>query len=318
MSLKKSKLFKVLKYKSISLVLKSKTFQTKKAMLICSYPRSGSTWIMEQIHSYPNTIVNWEPLHVEKGLVPGSFFLGEKPSIPVGTNSSAYNTFFDHIFRFKLHNQWNTWYCGLKKAIKAKYVITKFVRANNLLPWFVNTFNFEYKPIFLLRHPIPTSLSVIKSFAGNSSALLDFKMPDTLNNDRYAPYIDYINTLQTRLEQQVAIWCIDNIEIINHSDTNKWLSVYYEDFILDPKASLTYIFDVWSLTYNSQQLDTIDFKKPSRTVYDKNDLKSDANLHIESFLQKFEQNELQRIQDILDHFGIKNYSAFDAYPKSEN
>jgi hypothetical protein len=157
---------------------------------------------------------------------------------------------------------------------------------------------------------------VIKSFASNSSALLDFKLPNTLNNDRYHPHIDYINSLETRLEQQIAIWCIDNIEIINHRDSNKWLSIYYEDFILNPKASLISVFNAWNLNYDSITLDTLDFKKPSRTVYDKNDLKSDANLHIESFLEKFNPNQLQRIQDILDHFEIKNYSAFDAYPKS--
>lgn len=314
--IKKTKLFKLFRFVIISTILKLKSFQTQKAMLICSYPRSGSTWIMEQIHSYPRTIVNWEPLHVEKGVRPKSFFLGEKPFIPVGSQSSGYKTFFDRIFRFKNHNQWSTWYCGFKQTLSAKYVITKFVRANNLLPWFVNTFDFEFKPIFLLRHPIPTALSVIKSFANNSSELLDFKLPHTLNNNRYYPYIDYINALQTRLEQQIAIWCIDNIEIINHKDTNKWLTVYYEDFILNPKASLVSIFDAWKLNYDSATLDTIDFKKPSRTVYDKNDLKSDANLHIESFLIKFNPDELQRIQDILDYFSVTNYTAFNAYPKS--
>lgn len=316
MFLKKSNFFKKLKYFSISIVLKFKTFQTKKSIIICSYPRSGSTWIMEQILTYPHTIVNWEPLHVEKGVVPKSFFLGEKPSIPIVSKNSVYKLFFDSTFRFKNHNQWSTWYCGFKQVINAKFVITKFVRANNLLPWFVNTFDFDYKPIFLLRHPIPTSLSVIKSFANNTSSLLVFEPPNTLNNDRYLAYIDYINTLQTRLEQQVAIWCIDNIKIINHKDKDKWLSIYYEDFILQPKESLIEVFEVWNLKFDRKKLESINFKKASRTVYDKKDLKEDVNLHIESYLKKINKDELQRIQDILDFFKIKNYSAFDPYPKS--
>ncbi|WP_298898681.1 sulfotransferase domain-containing protein [uncultured Psychroserpens sp.] len=313
--IKKNRLFKSFRFVMISTILKLKSFRTKKAMLICSYPRSGSTWIMEQINTYPNTIVNWEPLHVKKGVVPVSFFLGEKPLIPVDSKSSSYKRFFDRVFRFKTINQWSTWYCGFKQAITAKYVITKFVRANNLLPWFVNTYDFEYKPIYLLRHPIPTALSVIKSFSNNASELMNFTMPKTLNNDRYHLHVDYINGLLTRLEQHVAIWCIDNIEIINHNDSNQWLSVYYENFILDPKTTLSHIFETWNLNYDTTKLETIDFKKPSRTVYDKNDLKPDANLHIESFLEKFDQDELQRIQDILNHFGVKNYTAFDAYPK---
>ena len=163
--------------------------------------------------------------------------MGEKPFIPIESHNAEYKQFFDRIFRFKDHNQWSIWYCGFKQVISAKFVITKFVRSNNLLPWFVNTFEFDFKPVFLLRHPIPTTLSVIKSFANNSSELLDFKLPNTLNNYRYIPHTDYINSLKTRLEQQIAIWCIDNIEIVNHKDNDKWLTIYYEDFMLENEIS---------------------------------------------------------------------------------
>ena len=95
-------LYKAIRYSVLYSALKLKSFKYNNAIVICSYPRSGSTWLMELINTLPNTIINWEPLHVKKGVVPDELFLGEKPYLRETESNKSYQKLFSKIFEFKL------------------------------------------------------------------------------------------------------------------------------------------------------------------------------------------------------------------------
>ena len=112
-----------------------------------------------------NLNINWEPLHVEKGVISKKHNLGLISSIKETNKIEELNALFDtKIHSFQLNNTWTNKYLGIKSLLKNKGLIVKYVRANMLAPYILNNFKFNAKPIFLLRHPIDVSLSFIKAF----------------------------------------------------------------------------------------------------------------------------------------------------------
>ena len=63
--------------------IRFKNFKTKDSIIISSETRGGSTWLMEMLNTSPHTIINWEPLHELKGVIPKHYKWGERPFIPV-------------------------------------------------------------------------------------------------------------------------------------------------------------------------------------------------------------------------------------------
>ena len=59
-----------------------KDFDPKKTIIICSGPRSGSTWLMNIFANIPEMAVYWEPLHKTRGVVPKKINFDWVPFVP--------------------------------------------------------------------------------------------------------------------------------------------------------------------------------------------------------------------------------------------
>jgi len=315
------KLKSLVRNKIVYTSLRLHAYSLKNAIILTSEPRSGSTWLMEVIADLLGCVVNWEPLHVDKGIVPKNYKLGERPFIKTSDNTESLKSLFEDMLTFKKYSVWTTQHIAIRNLLNRKYVLTKFVRANNLLPWFTSSLALEHKPILLLRHPITTCSSQLKNFQRLTGASLSqpyrdeklYSPPDCINNDRYIEHQHYVNSLQTPLERQIALWCINNYEVLNHPDREKWITVYYEHLMLNPGEELNALFKKLNLSFAMQDADNVDFRKPSRTNFLK-EYNRNPTVQLESFLESFDEAYLQKIQDILDYFEIANYAAFDAYP----
>lgn len=305
------------------IVLKMKKFKIKNAIIICSEPRGGSTWLMEIFNELPFTVVNLEPLHVNSGVVPKEFNFGWYPYLPKKVLDKKIELFFFKVFTLKIFNKWTTGFISLKKVVWSKLIITKFVLANQLLPWIVVNFSdkLRYKPIFLVRHPVTTCISQLKTF--HKVAYKDlfkplaekekFIVPMINFNERFKKHEVYINSLNSKLERQVALWCINNSNLFNHEDNNKWVTVFYENLIENPENEFFNLLTSLKIKFNPQNLKRINFKKPSYSNFNK-DYKVNVNEQLQSSLSKFSRDELQKLQDVFNYFNVVQYSAFSAYP----
>lgn len=312
---------KFIKNRLIQLPVSVKKYSLKNAIIISSESRSGSTWLMEVLGEIPNSVVNWEPLHPNKGVVPKHYKFGSRPFIKPTNDSKTLIDFFENVLTLKSYSSWTVKFISFNKVFSSKYVVTKFVRANSLLPWFTRNLNLEHKPILLLRHPITTCASQLKTFNKVTGASLSqpyseqeiFMPPDCINNERYIENQAYINSLLTPLERKIALWCVNNMDVIKHEDTERWITVYYEDLVLNPEEELSTLLKNLDLPFTLKNFKNIDFKKPSNS----NALKSyssDINIQLESFLSDFEDEYLKKIQNIFDYYGLEDYKASSAYP----
>lgn len=299
-----------IKFELIKMILFFKKFKVKESVLIFSEPRSGSTWLLELLNNTTDSIINFEPLHHNNGVVPKDFNWGNRVFLEKNDQRNIYIEFMKDVLELKYYSKWTIERnYDFLKIIKSKFVLTKFVQGNLLLPWITNRINFKYKPIHLLRHPVAVALSQVKMFESRNM----LGAPTSIKNRIFQNHRDYLKGLATPLERQVATWCITNGYILKSKGVNsKWLTIYYEDIIMQTNEELHKVLRSYNLDYNFK-LNLTEIRKPSTTTF-KNGLKKEPTLQIEKFLREIDNQELIKIQKILDYFEITCYSAFSANP----
>ena len=86
----------------IYLIWRFRRYDLKDSVIIFSEARGGSTWLMEILSNIPNSCLNWEPLHVAKGVVPKKLRFGSRPFIPTIDKSDTYLNLFKRIISFSI------------------------------------------------------------------------------------------------------------------------------------------------------------------------------------------------------------------------
>ena len=186
----------------------------------------------------------------------------------------------------------------------------KFVRANCLVPWICKNFKFKRKPIYFLRHPVPTALSQVKAFDKYKNK--NHSLVDHIPNQLLPKYKDVFQELDSFFEKRLALWCIHNKYTLEQKKNGKsWTILFYEHMLLDPEGELKQIEDNLGIKIPSQALNKI--YKPSKTDYNRNFLK-DPERQINKWTHELSNKDLERAQMILDYFNIKIYSAYNTMP----
>ena len=115
----------------------------------------------------------------------------------------------------------------MKRLKESERVLTKTVKFNLSIPWMTKTFNFQIPPVILLRHPISVVISQERNF--NQNFLKDFVLSESVNNERLVENREYIFSLKSKLEQRIAIWCINNVPTLKDEKCNEqWKVIFYE------------------------------------------------------------------------------------------
>lgn len=295
-------------------LLRRKPFRAEEALVITGDPRGGTTWLMEVLSAWPGTAINWEPLHHLHGVVPEALRWGKRPFIPEHDRDAERLRVMRELLTAQRSTEWTLRYCSKEQAQGAERILTKFVRANLLLPWMTSTIDFERKPILLLRHPVPTVLSHLKAFPDPSHSAPTIRIPDQIFTERYVEHEPYLNGLQPGLERMLAMWCVNNLSTLRHPRHGiDWIVVHYEDLLLDPAPSLERIAAAWGLPA-APWIEHARRDRSSATDFTRDRL-SEPSAQAAKWMQRIDAAQAARLQGILDHFGIGAYRLDSPLPQ---
>lgn len=274
-------------------------------------PRGGSTWLMEIIQTITNDPVIWEPLHL--GLHKNPFKdinFGWRQHIPEEENWIEAKELFDELFSGNILNESILHHSSFSQILISKSLLFKICRGSALLPWLAKNYSFTYKPIFLIRHPFAIVSSQLKHGAWDYP-FTSYTIPNTAHNDIYLKHKDFLKTLTTKEEELTAEWCLANQETLSHPNNNiNWITINYEDFVLNPKKSINRILRSWEMNYD---LSTINFDKDSKTTRESS---PDSSIERMSNWQKqFNKKQIDEMGRVLDYFKVETYVKNDFMPK---
>lgn len=294
--------------------LRKKNFRLSDSLIITSSSRSGSSWLMEILGTHPQIMVNWEPIHRDFGLVPKQLELGWYPNIPADNDQAVYRELFQSILSGQSSNRWTAKYMRLNSCKEADFLLTKFVRANNLLPYFCEQFSFARPPIYLVRHPFAVAASQIKAFSRPNYKWPSRAIPTARFYEHYRQEADYLNSLASDLEYAVAIWCLNNRQPMAYlaEHPSSLCRLFYEEIVLQPQKTLEQLEQALGFDFSSF-LSEEQLRKASPTVVG-DSLKRRPEEQLAKSLSNFSDQQLQDMQAVLDYFSIQLYSANSTLP----
>ncbi|WP_081211243.1 sulfotransferase domain-containing protein [Salegentibacter sediminis] len=314
------KLKKKYRKEFLKLLYAFKDFRCEDAVVIYSEPRSGSTWLMEIIQYYtPNSVINWEPLDHRKGVLPSNCNIGWRLGKPIDEeNNFQIISYFKEIITMKKINHHTLMLAGIKELFSAKWVITKFVRANEIIPLLLGNFP-DTRFIYLQRHPLVCSVSQLKNFNKiNSSNIWNeiptSELPEIFNLPGFEKDRAFILTLNTYIEREVAIWCFYAIRLENRIQDKEHniFKVFYEELVNEPFAVLERINEKFRFL-NLEKPD-FPFNNASKSNY-RNTYDYEDRLKNNSIFNSWESEKLEKIQAVFNHFKYRTYTAFSPYPR---
>ena len=276
-----------------------KTFDQKDAFLIFGDPRSGSTWLAELIAEASKRIIIDEPLNLNyaKNKVPTDF--GWRQDIPVDQDWKEALNYFSGIFDGKNIPSDCLQKNSIASFISAKSGVYKIIRGNRLLHWLKANFQFRYKPIFLIRHP----LAMIHSLSKHSSWSNDYKpykLPESRNIEVYEKHFTFLNGLQSNEEQILSHWCISN-EAYFKNDTlmQEVIVLKYEDLLLDPEKEVKGIFKEWGV---EGKMSNIAWRKPSTTSDKQGNISPEIQL--DNWKKEMNKEQQRKFNRVLEYFEV--------------
>lgn len=299
-----------MKWRILMPLLRARSFSAQDSIFIFSEPRGGSTWLMEVISNIPNTATIFEPFHSHYGALDvytwgDHFTIDQKwPEGKAGIDKIINANKFDS---YQLERA--PWY----KLLSAKQLIFKCVMGTSILPWMAKEYQFNYKPILILRHPLSVASSTLQNLYKRDTILnVDHKwVPSGYNLELYNKHKDLFAEDSPMIDQLIARWCINNHYILQQTSQD-WIQIHYEHMLLFPIRTLNEIFGAWDIDPSTEIWTKID--KPSHSDF-KNDFRSNKEEQLRKWLKSYTLKELEHFQSILDRFGIDIYRMNDPNPQ---
>jgi hypothetical protein len=210
----------------------------QRPIFIFSTRRSGSTLLMEMFYSQPGVTYCDQPLnrwryHPYQRCLPQPY-LGEWIQLAAHEEQALF-AFFTKLLagQIRVAAPWNWLHPHYNLCVNR--LVLKELNAHRLIDWFANSFDADI--VFLVRHPIPTALSILQQHLGNVAAAF-------LNNHWFTE--QYLDTSQVRecyailengapLERYLLEWGLQNLHPLSVCRERTWVTVTYEEMLMRPQ-----------------------------------------------------------------------------------
>lgn len=282
--------------------------------------RGGSTWLQEVICQNGRIRAIDQPF----SFYSGPPFLHEH--LPIMTNSlylhldqedeARVKKYVDRIFAGHIVHgaQWRFW----KKSffLKSNRVLLKITKGKSLMEWFSDTYD-DVDIVWLIRHPIAQSLSVIKAGWENDSKV--YLQNHFFVGKYLTPNLQELGkTVLNKgdiLEKYVLNWCLESlVPFRTLQRKSQIILISYEESVLKPESMANYLSE--RLELDNRDSMTKGMSTPSRTTkFTHTNVKS---INWQNKLQNWEKNVPNHLRnrcfDIIEQFGINLYSRSSLMP----
>jgi len=293
----------------------------KKPIFIFGTRRSGSTLLTKMIYSQPRVDYVTEPLnlwryHRHYHRLPNPY-LSKFISLKAN-EEKLLSEYFRALLagRCRLRNQWNVFDKDYSFCVNK--LVIKVLSGKRLIDWF--DYNFDIEVIYLIRHPIPVSLSIIKRGWGNTADAF-------LKNDYFSKYFldddkeGFCRSILTNglpIEAYILEWCLENLYPLSIYHQRPWLVLTYEELVSRPRQVSELICSRFDLPNPERMCKTL--LRPTKTsMRESRDFiriegPSQRAVH---WLNEVNEQELNQIKNIFEVFGLKEYSVYNPFPLDE-
>ena len=211
--------------------------------------------------------------------------------------------------RMTCNNPWKFW--NSEYDFSYNRVLLKILAAKPLINW-IDT-NFDVDTVCLLRHPIPTALSVLQRGWGNTSRayLSDSNFCKAYLSSELLEFAMHVYREGTPFAKAILNWCLDNaVPLSLFQRSPAWVCLTYEGLIIEPVKTVTFLCERLGLRDTDRMLKRL--QRPSSTAKGLQ-LKGNGLAAREALVSKWQDNvssDMSReAAEILERFNVTLYRA---------
>lgn len=233
----------------------------RRGLYLCSWQRSGSTWLAQMISSAPRTRLVYEPANVRQG-----FYLDGEPrlvSLPFagpGDNLGDDGRCLDRAMRGSLQTRWTNQLNVERLPLRR---VVKDIRTVAVLPWIADRFD-DAPLVMLVRHPLAVAHSIIELGWTLNSPTLDDPLVAAAD-----PHLT--NRLRSEaLVSEVTLWAAHHAWAMSHPAVAAVHVVFYEDLVARPAVELErlrHYLSSFHEVWQTWEPDQLSIARPSATAF---------------------------------------------------
>ncbi len=285
-----------------------KNLNVNHTLIISGDPRGGTTWLSEIICELNNTALLWEPLWLSKEKTFRNLNFSYRQFLPEHEIIPKIKDKFADLFSGKILNVFLCQFTTFDKVDAADKLLIKFCRANQILPWLINQFEFRYAPVYLVRHPCAVVASQIKQ-GGWDQVSSTFTIP--LNNlypEFYLEHEAFLKTIDSKVKVLAATWCLCNAIPLKHAENNKkWITITYEALVLEGEKQLNRIEERWNIKLPKSSYHKLN--KASKTTLKDSPVLDGTGPQLEYWQKQLSDQQIREVMEVLKYFEIDLYTS---------
>lgn len=280
-------------------------------------PRSGTTWLLELLETFPGSRRIWEPFDpfgVPQGLVRqhANFGLGLRPYLEVGKNFAPITEFLDNLFNGRVYD--SRLMTGRHKRSRLEQLqrlsggnatFIKFCRAQRLLPW-LNS-QFDVRTVLVMRNPLAVVASQLNE-GGFQHQYIGDEHPvicDRIKR-RWPDLAKYAESLRHLDEKLTATWCFDYlVPLTDWKYCDKSILVTFEDLVGSPAEEVRRLEEHYSIKLPPAVFERL--VRPSATTVQDSNVRTQKDPR-DSWRHRLSKEQVRRILGVVEQFGLTFYS----------
>ncbi len=287
-------------------------FDKGENIVIFSIPRSGSTWLMELIKTQDGFKICNEPLNIREPIIAEALGIGNWNELYSEEFSRNILQYFVEIVNGK-HKYLNG--NPLREFYRpiSTRIVFKVINGGELI---INEISkaANARVIYLLRHPIPVSLSrrlLPRIEVLSSENIIQHLDSEERNLARKLRSVDSHIILAT------LSWCIQTKLALNNANDD-WTILTYEQLVLNPDPIVDYLAKKYNLS--SKERIVLRLRKPSAVTVQsdpgtKEDILNSEGIElINKWRTQISPDTESQIYEILEVFGLNIYDRFTSTP----
>jgi len=285
-------------------------------IFVFTTPRSGSTWLMELLSSQPGFKGMSEPDDLRNPSVRRHLGISDWVQLYNRDSEPLLRRYFEGLCSGRLRFMNPRPSLRRFRPVTHRIVFKLLHCGEDRISWFRDTFN--GRVVFLLRHPIPVSLS--REVYPRLPAFLTSDYRRHFSAEQLA-YAQRIADSGSKLERGVLDWCLQNAVPLKQAEPD-WILATYEELLLEPRSAIERFVAGLDLPDADAMLRSVNV--PSRTV-NKSDRETARMLRepdsrqrtlwlLEKWRAKVAPDEEARAMEILKVFEIDAYAAGEVLP----
>ena len=185
-----------------------------------------------------------------------------------------------------------------------------------LIDWFNR--KFDVSIIYLTRHPIPQSLSVVRNKWGiTANAYLENETFSSLYlNAEKIKYAKNLLSKGTYFEKAMVNWCLENLVPLKYCKS-EILRITYEELVLNPRATIEWLSNRLNLVHSNEIYEIINIPFQSALSEERTRVairKGEREYLINRWQDMVSPDQLDSAKDIFEAFAIYDYRVNESRP----